>query len=464
MVASSIAAVSGSALSRGTLAIARRTASSIGPIPSRYFTLSIFHERILTYDVSVRWPWSKVPKWEVTPRAELMSIGDPVLAAYFGANPSYAGVQVGEANTLGISAFWRAVMLISGTIAGLPLKTYRDTSDGERQRLKSWLDDPGGVEGQTPFEWKETCLLHALLHGNIYLAHVFNQGGALIGAVPVHPLAVAPEWEKDGNGRLTNRKLFRASLQDGTRRTFTSASMTQIMGPSLDGLRGLSVIGVARNSLGTTIAGDRAAARMFGNGAMISGLVTPEEDVDEDEAKTIKAGLDRKLNGWEHAGDIAFVNRRLKFSPWTMSAEDSQFLQSRQFQIEEVARWTGVPPHLLMQTEKQTSWGTGVEVQNRGLSRFTLSTWTGRFEQRLSRLLTRPTFVEFEYAGLERPTPETEIDLLIKQVYAGLITPNEARRIRNLPPVEGGDVLRNTGSEPDTTTEPATETEEVPAS
>lgn len=388
----------------------------------------------------MQWPWQRPRQAE--PTSELISIADPVLASYFGMSPSYAGVQVGEGSVLGISAFFRGVALISGTIAGLPLKTYRDTAEGERQRLKSWLDDPAGPDGQTPFEWKETCTLHLLLHGNLYLAHLFNQGGVVIGAVPVHPLAVSPEWEKDANGKMTGRKLFRATLADGTQRTFNQRTMTQVMGQSLDGLRGLSLLGIARNSLGTTIAGDRAAAKMFGNGAMISGLVTPEEDVTEAEAKEIKAGLDRKMGGWEHAGELAFVNRKLKFSPWTMSAEDAQFLQSRQFQIEEIARWTGVPPHLLMQTEKQTSWGQGVESQNRGLSRFTLATWTGRFEQRMTRLLTGPAFAEFDFAGLERPTPEQEIDLLIKQVEAGLLTPNEARKIRNLPPVPGGDTLR----------------------
>lgn len=388
----------------------------------------------------MQWPWQRPRQAE--PTSELISISDPVLAAYFGMSPTYAGVQVGEGSVLGIAAFWRAVSLISGTIAGLPLKTYRDTPEGQRERVKSWLDDPGGPGGPTSYEWKETCLLHLLLHGNAYLVHLFNQAGQLVGAVPVHPLAVSPEWEKDASGRLTGRKLFRATLADGTQRTFTQASMTQIMGQSLDGLRGLSLLGVARNSLGTTIAGDRAAARMFGNGALISGLVTPDEDVTEAEAKVIKAGLDRKLGGWENAGQIAFVNRKLNFTPWTMSAEDAQFLQSRQFQIEEVARWTGVNPHLLMQTEKQTSWGTGVEVQERGLSRFTLATWTGRLEQRLSRLLNGPAFAQFDFAGLERPTPEQEIDLLVKQVDAGLLTPNEARKIRNLPPIPGGDQLR----------------------
>jgi HK97 family phage portal protein len=393
----------------------------------------------------VKWPWTRREE----PRNDgLISIGDPALAGYFGTGPTLAGVTVSETSALSIAAFWRAVMLISGTIASLPLHTFRDTAEGERQRMTSWVDDPGTADGLTPYEWKETCLLHGLLHGNVYLQHVTNVAGATIGATPVHPRAVSPAWERRPDGTYTGRKVYTATLGDGTRRTFDQNAMTQIMGPSMDGLRGLSLIGVARQSLGTHIAGDRAAAKMFGNGALISGLVSTEEDVDEDEAKDIKEGLDRKVGGWENAGEVAFVNRKLKFSPWTMSAQDAQFLESRQFQIEEIARWTGVPPHLLMQTEKQTSWGTGVAEQNRGLGRFTLLGWTMRFEQRLSRLLAKPRFAEFDFAGLERPTPEDEIKLLIEQVKAGLLTVNEARKIRNLPPIDGGDVLRSAAASP----------------
>ena len=97
----------------------------------------------------MQWPWQRPRQAE--PTSELISISDPVLAAYFGMSPTYAGVQVGEGSALGISAFFRALSLISGTIAGLPLKVYRDTAEGERKRLESWLDDPGGLDGQTPY-------------------------------------------------------------------------------------------------------------------------------------------------------------------------------------------------------------------------------------------------------------------------------------------------------------------------
>jgi HK97 family phage portal protein len=173
---------------------------------------------------------------------------------------------------------------------------------------------------------------------------------------------------------------------------------------------------------------------MFGNGALIGGLVTTEEDVTEDEARAIKSDLNRRTLGVKNAGDVAFVNRTLKFTPWTTSSKDAQFLESRAHQVEEIARAYGVPKVLLAQDGAST-WGSGIAELNRGLAKFTLMSWTTRIEQRLSRLLARPRFVEFDYAGLMQGAPAEEITLLIEQVNAGLLTPNEARAIRNLPPL-----------------------------
>jgi HK97 family phage portal protein len=157
--------------------------------------------------------------------------------------------------------------------------------------------------------------------------------------------------------------------------------------------------------------------------------------VDEDDAKAVVAGLKSKMGGASNAGDLAFVNASLKISPWSMTGEDAQFLESRVHQVEEVARILGIPPHLLGQTEKQTSWGTGVSEQNRGLTRYTLRNYSTPFEQRCSRLLSNPRFVEFEYKGLLQAAPEQEIPLLISQVEAGLLSMDEARAILNLPPL-----------------------------
>jgi HK97 family phage portal protein len=386
----------------------------------------------------MRWPWSRRPE------NATYSISDPRLAALFGAGPSDAGVEVSEHSAIGVSSVWRAVNLIAGSIAGLPLQTMR-TIDAERTtQVTSFLDErpAGPVSDLTPFEWTETLLWHGLLHGNAYLAKVFNGAGAIIGLVPFHPMAVTPEWELTEGNRITGRKLFRVTTDDGRLTTFDESTMVHIPGPSSDGLRGYSALWVARNSFGKSIAADRAAARMFSNGAMISGMVTPDEDFDEDEAKEIKAQVDRKVSGWENAGQIAVINRKLKFTPWTMTSADAQFLESRVFEVEEVARWFGLLPIHLSQTEKQTSWGTGVAEQNRGLARFTFQPHTKRIEQRISRVLAQPRFVRYDYGEILQPAHEQLIPLVISQVKAGLITPNEGRKKLGLDTIEGGDQLR----------------------
>lgn len=369
-------------------------------------------------------------------RSVTLSVGDPATAAYFGfGQRSYAGVQVNETSALALSAVYRAVSLISGTVATLPMPTYRQVDAQTREKVSSFLDDPGGTPeiDMTPFEWKQTVLLHLTLHSDAFLLHQFNGAGAIVGLLPVHPLAVSVRWKRPEENR-PGRKIYTVNYGNDARQPlgqeYDVTQMTQITWLSLDGLRGCSPITYGVNSLGTGVAGDRSAARMFSAGAMISGLVSPDDDIglEEEDARQIKSSIDRTMTGVENAGEIAVVNRRLKFTPWTMTAVDAQFLESRKFSIEEIARWWGVPPHLLMQMDKQTSWGSGVEVQNRAMGRTVLAPWAALIEQRLSRLLQNPRSVEFDFGKLERAAPETEAELVIKLVEAGIISPDEGRQ------------------------------------
>lgn len=405
----------------------------------------------------MRWPWStREPR-------NLISISDPAIAGLFtiGA-PNFSGVVIGEGSALALSAVWRSVSLISGTLASLPLRSLRDKG-GKTERIKSIFDSPSGdpLEAwwpwQSPFSWKETVLLHLLLHGNAFLYKITNEAGGLVALVPFHPLSVGvvlPTLDEMKTGpRPAGGKWFDITLMTGERHRCDATEMLHIPAISMDGACGLSPLTVARNSLGTAAAGDRAAAKVFNSGAMIAGMVTPEDDLDVEDAKKIRADLNNQATGWENAGAIAVVNRRLKFSPWTMTAVDAQFLQSRQFSIEEISRWWGVPPFELMQTDKQTSWGTGIEAQQRGLGRTVLAPWATRFDEYASTLLGASSFVEFDFAGLERPDPETEIELLLKQTGKPYLTVNEARKIRNLEPIAGGDTLDQPAAAPNVSRE-----------
>lgn len=398
-----------------------------------------------------------MPYWDLLPESEsrvhnvtalpmesrkTWPLTDSATAVLFGGGgENYTGEYVNEGSALSLTAVFRAVSLISQGIAALPLKSYTTDADDQRKRVTSFLDNPAGPDSMTPFEWKETVLLHLVLHGDAFLYHVYTDGGALVGLTPVHPLAVTVEtdWhEPEG-------KVFWVSTEGGGQERLTTREMTHIVGPHSDGLRGWSFLSIGRNALGIGLAAERSAAGMFRNGAQIAGVLTPAagEDISDAEARTISADLDQNLYGRANAGRIPLVNRILEFHPWQMTNMDAQWLESRKFQIEEVSRLTGVPPFLLFELEKTTSWGTGISEQNTNLAQYVFLPWCKRISERLSRLIPGgPRFCEFDFAGLEAGSQAQVSALLMGEVNGGIRTLNEARRILNLAPVAGGDELR----------------------
>lgn len=384
-----------------------------------------------------RWPWAGA-------RNEVAYAPvDTFISQWADAN----GITVTERSALGISAFFRAVSLISGTLASLPFPSYR-MNGTTREQVTSVFDDPDGPDGQTVYEWKETAFLHLLLHGRAGALKLANGAGG-IGRLPlVHPMSWAVELPKP-NEHPAGGLWFRVQLEKGGSERFDADGFWYVPGLSLDGKQGVSLLTYARQSMATTMYGERRAEKLFRNGAMISGLATPEDEADDitDDVPQLRREINAATSGPDKAGTIAVVNRRLKITPWTMTAADAQFLGSRQFQIEEIARWTGVPPHLLMQTEKQTSWGTGVEMQDRALGRTVLNTWSTRFEQRASRLLARPRWAEFDFTALERPAPDREVEMDLQQVSAGVMTVDEYRQKRGWKPLPATSVEPGSGDD-----------------
>lgn len=172
---------------------------------------------------------------------------------------------------------------------------------------------------------------------------------------------------------------------------------------------------------------------MFRNGLLLGGLLSPKADaLTKTQREQVLTGL-KSNAGVDNAGDVAFVPAAVDFRPWTMNAIDAQFLESRHFGIEECSRWFGVPRELLSESGA-SSWGSGIQEIVRGFARFCLSGWTSRIEQRLSMLLPPGQFCEFDYSKFLKPSPEDEIRLLIEQVNSKLLTLDEARAKRNLPP------------------------------
>lgn len=364
---------------------------------------------------------------------QTLYISDPAFAGYIEMSRNSLS-EMSELIALRQPAVWAAVKLIAGTIASLPLNTYRRDENGELQQVKSFLDNPAPM-GLTRFNWMELIIGQLLLNGEVGLLKIFNQAGALVQLLPVYMNNYSVKW--DGS-----QKIYSVVMGAGKTQTFDSTEFVQVMGFTIDGLRGISPLTQFRRSIQLSTALETAATRSMTNGTHMAGLVTPDEDVTEDDAKDIQAMLSEKLEGPEQTNKLAFVNRKLKFQNWQPNNVDLQFLEMREFSITEVARIFQIPPHLLQQTTKETSWGSGIMEQNRSFAQFTLKPWTARLEEEFSRLLPSPRFCEFDYHELLAGTPTEEINALMVQTgNKPILSVNEARKRLNLPPVPGGDEL-----------------------
>jgi HK97 family phage portal protein len=359
-------------------------------------------------------------------------LADAALAAYIRVGAQGVG-EIDSWAALQQPAYWRAVNLLAGIVATLPLKAYRtDPKTDERTLVPSYLDNPAGPYPLTSFDWKHMVMIHLLIHGEADLLYIRNNAGQLIGLWPLHPTGVQVLWSEKGNAG----KRFLVNTAGG--KTLDSdegeCEVLQILGTTLDGLRGVNPLVLHRKVIQTAQAQEQSANRIATNGNLLSGLVAADqEDIDEEDAKIIKAGLDEKMVGPSNAGGIAFVNKRLKFTPWTMNSVEAQLLQSREYSVDEVGRMFGIPAHLLGSQAKATSWGTGILEMNLALQKFTLMPWTSRIEEALSTTLPAPRHAEFLYKGLFQGTPMQEVQSLMLQTGGRpLITVNEARAILNL--------------------------------
>lgn len=366
------------------------------------------------------------------PKAERRSfnLADPAYWMGLG-NQSAANEPVNENTSMGLTAVHRSVQLIAGTIASLPLHTYMTTRAGERKRVTSWLDNPGAATGQTRYEWVETLVAHLLLHGNAFGLHIYNGAGAMVGMQLIHPGLVSVET--DPSRGIAGRR-FTVTTADEAPRVFTEVDITHFRGLSTDGVIGLSPIAACRNAIGSGIAADKAAGKMYATGLLMGGVLAVPADYDEEQAAEFQSSLQNKLTGARTAAEVTVVNADVRFSPWTMNASDAQFLESRGFQVEEVARLYGVPKVLLAEDGAST-WGSGIAELIRGFQKFTLAQWTSRIEQTLSRTLAGSRFCEFSYEGLLQPDHGQVIANMEAEIRAGLLTQDEGRRILNREPL-----------------------------
>ena len=330
-------------------------------------------------------------------------------------------------------SIWAAVRVISSTIASLPLLTYMRDSNGESKQVPSFLDNPAPM-GLPRFNWMELVMLQLLLNGEIGFIKIKNNAGATIQLMPCHYANYQVNW----NGE---NKVYKVLMNNGTTETYTDDDFLQLLGPSLDGLRGMSPLNLFRRTIQLTTALQTAATRSMTNGAHVSGFITPTEAITEDDAKIIQAGLAERVEGPEQAGKIAVLNRPLQFTSSQINNVDLQFLESRQFEVHEVARMFNIPAQLLHSNSKEQSFASGLQEQMREFQQMTLVGWTARLEAAFTQLLPSQRYARFDFHDLLSGSPSEQINTLIAQTGKPFMTVNEARKILDMDPIEGGDVL-----------------------
>lgn len=357
------------------------------------------------------------------------------LVEMIGPGRTAAGTAVSEERSLGVMAVWRSVNLLAGTSAGLPLHAYKEDGNarvrvGAESQSARLLAEPH--PDMTPFEFWETVYAHLLLWGNAYLRKVRNRLGQVQELWIVHPGRVRAGRATDGD------KIYQL---DGGERAWTDYEVLHIPGFGYDGVSGCSPIRLAREGLGLAMAAEEFGARFFGSGSLMSGILQTEQRLDKTQADQLKQQWKAKVSGLGNAHDVAVLDSGAKFQQMSIPPGDAQFLESRQFQVTEVARMFGIPPHMLMQTEKSTSWGTGIEQQGIAFVTYTLRPWLTRVEQRVTKLL-QPGSVYARYVveGLMRGDSKAEAAYVTALWNIGGLSTNEIRALKELPPVDGGDV------------------------
>lgn len=377
---------------------------------------------------------------------------------HFVSGPDYyptrtrTGITVTEELALSQTAVYACVRLISTTAGGQPIHIYTKNDAGEHvdteDESNAYLWDRPNQEMTNQTYW-ETVLGHEVM-GDAFLFVTKNRRGEVMqrddargnekwGIWYIEPWRVVTGRTSDG------LKIY--EIDGGEYVMFDYADGGEIIHVPNFGrspLRGLSPIKMAAETIALGISALEFAERFFSSSAVPSGVLSTDAILTQVQADALRESWEAK-HGGNRAGGTAVLGHGTTFQPIASNPHDAQLLDERKFTGAQIAQLFGVPPHLIGEVDRSTSWGTGIEEQTRGFLTFTLQYHINRFEQAinyalLNRYRTRQ-YVKFDMSGLLRPNTKDLMDVLTKGVVGGILTPNEARADLDHPPLEGGDDL-----------------------
>jgi HK97 family phage portal protein len=365
--------------------------------------------------------------------------GDPWSIPSNGSLAAYtsAGVPVTDESAMQLLSVASCVRLLSDAVSGLPFDAVK--ADGELRKTieppPAIVSDPfGGATSATLPTRRQgfvQMMVSLLLRGNAYCLVLSRDSYGRPNRLRVlHPDRV--DCTFDAYGRRAY-KIDRVPLD-------SPEDMIHIMGLSFpEQPTGLSVISYARQAIGLGLAAEEFGARFFGEGAHMTGVVEIEADLDKDRARGIKENFSASHAGLKNSHTVGVLTGGAKWKPISVTPEDAQFLGTRAAQTLDIAMLFGVPPHMLGQVDKTTSWGTGIEQMGLGFLAYSLSAWLGRFEDAWSSMLPRPQSARFNADALLRTDTAGRYAVYSAARSAGILTTNEIRALENYGPVDGGD-------------------------
>ena len=347
-------------------------------------------------------------------------------------------VEVTEDSAMQLSAVWACVRLLSETVASLPVNVYRKTPKGRELAPDHWLSllmarKPNRY--QTKVEFFETLMLNLALHGNAY-AKITKVGGQIRSLLPLMASQIETKLLPDGS-------VVHLYHADGNVDVLSSDSVWHVKLYG-NGIVGKSPLAFGRNMFGIAQAAEQSVGKIYANGGKPSGvlsfdrLLTPAQRASvRENFATLTTGTDDRL---------LVIEQGMKFDAVSMSPQDIELLASRKHQIDEIARWFGVPSILINQNEGSTTLGSSTAEIISGFYKLNLRPYLERIEASVKTWLFTPDEAnqyefEFDFEGLLRSDLKSRLEGYRTAVAGTILTPNEVRRIEGWPRVDGGDVL-----------------------
>lgn len=339
-----------------------------------------------------------------------------------------------DEQALRLIAVYACVRLLSDSVASLPFNAFREGEDGERIKIPdqpSIVSSPAGQGKQddTNFSFFFQVMSSLALSGNAFLIIMRRDyRNTPLELFPVHPDDVQiSRNSKDGKAD------YRVGNQVIPREDMVHIKRFHLAGK----LQGLSPIGVAAQGIGLGLAAERFGARYFLDSATPSSVLETDANLGPEASGNVMKNWIATHGGHRYP---AILSGGLKYKTIQINPNEAQFLETRRFQRSDIAMLYGVPPHMISDVEKSTSWGTGIEQQGIGFVVYSLRPWLICIEHAFNRILPRGQFVKFNVDGLLRGDVASRWAAYVAGRNAGALSVNDIRRLEDLPPVEGGDV------------------------